>query len=66
MTRCTFGDAPAVAMGPQSYDQGVTVTLVPICADCAANWWDGADWVGSLLPIPTTPDPPVAHQEVLR
>ncbi|MFP3637546.1 hypothetical protein [Paraburkholderia sp. SIMBA_054] len=48
---CEFCEQAAVAVLPQSTDQGATVRMVRCCANHRAVWWDGADWDGRHLEV---------------
>lgn len=46
---CRFCSRQAEWLMPSSEDQGKTIEWTPCCMDCAAGWWDAADWDGRAL-----------------
>jgi len=48
---CSYCERRAVALLPQSSDQGKTISMVHCCGAHRVGWWDGADWDGRTLEV---------------
>jgi hypothetical protein len=47
--KCVVCSREAIALAPQSLDQGVTIdTWQPVCISEVQTWWDGSDWMGTF------------------